>query len=403
MNLNTLKKLVFLILGIAAIQSCKEDLDFKEPSIIDKTVPGVVSNISVENLSGKAKISYSIPADKNLLYVKAVYTLATGQAIEVRSSSYNNSLMVEGFADTKEHEITLYSVSRSEVLSDPVAVKVTPLEAPIWKVFKSMVILNAFGGYNLAAENPTKGNISILVMKKNVIREFEVDNQKSVFTSTDVILSKIRGLDTTSSQFAFFVKDRWGNSTDTLYKDIKPIFEAELSITKFRTLVLPGDAPQVTNGAVGIPGIWDGKYGWPYTSFTHQVNGGPLPHMITFDTGVLAKLSRVWIRPFPEGTRWYYLSTMKKFEIYGSVSPNLTGALDGSWILLGTYELNKPSGLPYGTDSAEDQATAAAGFSWDVDLTAPKIRYLRIRCIENFAGGTAQSINELKVYGDPRN
>jgi hypothetical protein len=58
--------------------------------------------------------------------------------------------------------------------------------------------------------------------------------------------------------------------------------------------------------------------------------------------------------------------------------------------------------LPYGTDSAEDQATGAAGFDFEIDLSAPKARYLRIRCLENFAGGTAQSINELKVYGDPR-
>jgi len=93
---------------------------------------------------------------------------------------------------------------------------------------------------------------------------------------------------------------------------------------------------------------------------------------------------------------------MKRFEIYGANNPSLSGALDNSWILLGSYTVTKPSGLAYGTDDVVDQATGAAGFNWEVDLSAPKLKYIRIRCLENFAGGTAQSINELKVYGDPR-
>ncbi|KRT17850.1 hypothetical protein ASU31_00715 [Pedobacter ginsenosidimutans] len=389
-----------LLASILLLNSCKESLEFKELGSEDKSVPGVVSNVSVENMSGKAKISYTIPSSKNLLYVKAVYKLKSGENMEVKSSAYNNSLIVEGFADTLVHDISLISVSKAEIGSDPVIVKIRPLEAPIWKVFRSVNIVNAFGGYNLSALNPNRGNISILVMKKNAVKEFEVDNQKSVFTSTDEILSKIRGLDTLENEFAFFVKDRWGNSTDTLFKKVKPIFEMELSKSRFKVFPLPGDAPAVSSGEVYR--MWDGRLGWPNTSFTNQVSGGPNPHIISFDTGVLAKLSRVWIRPYPEGTRFYYLSTMKKFEIYGSANPSLTGALDASWTLLGSYEVTKPSGLPYGTDSAEDQALAGAGFSWDVDLSAPKVRYLRIRCLENFAGGTNQSINEIRVFGDAR-
>jgi hypothetical protein len=382
---------------VSALFSCKEE-ELGGPTEHDGTAPQMVSNVSVENLSGKARITYKLPNDKNLLYIKAVFKLANGTNFEAKSSFYKDTVVVEGFADTLEHQVSLYSVSRSEVLSQPTMVKVKPLEAPFRKVFKSIQVINAFGGYNLAATNPTRDNISIMVMKKNVFKQFEVDNFRSIFTRTDAILSKIRGLDTAEQELAIFVKDKWGNSSDTLYKTINPIFEAKLGPTLFRALVLPGDAPQVTNGAALVY-AWDGRLGWPYTSFTHQINGGSGPHMISFDTGVSAKLSRVWIRPFPEGTRYYYLSTMKRFEIYGSSSPNLNGALDSSWILLGSYEVKKPSGLPYGNDNAEDQATAAAGFSWDIDLSAPKVRYLRIRCLENWAGGTAQSINEIEVYG----
>lgn len=398
MKLQRLVNYLFLLAIASCTLSCKEDADFRKPSVDDGSVPEVVSNVNVENLAGKAKITYKLPNDKKLLYVKAIYKLANGSDFEAKSSYYKDTLLVEGFADTEEHEVRLYSVSRSEVASEPLVVKVKPLEAPFKKVFKTIAVIDAFGGYNLKADNATRDNISIMVMRKNAFNQFEVDNFKSIFTRTDEILSKIRGLDTVKQDLAIFVKDKWGNSSDTLYHAIKPIYEAKLDKSKFRALVLPGDAPQVTNGA-SLPYAWDGRLGWPYTSFTHQINGGDGPHMVTFDTGVSSKLSRIWIRPFPEGTRFYYLSTMKRFEIYGSDNPNLTGALDASWRLLGSYEVKKPSGLPYGNDNAEDQATGAAGFSWEIDLAAPKVRYIRIRCLENWGGGTAQSINELDVYG----
>ncbi|WP_190300272.1 DUF4959 domain-containing protein [Rufibacter hautae] len=383
--------------------SCEEDLQFREPIGGDNSVPSMVSNVSVENLAGKAKLTYTIPNDQNLLYVKAVYTIATGKTLEAQTSYYNNSLIVDGFADTNEHEVQVFTVSRSNIKSNPVTVKVKPLEAPIWKVYKSIQIATAFGGYNLSAANPDTANVSIIVMKKNALNEFEVDNQKSVFTSVKDITSKVRGLDTARYEFQVFVKDRWGNTTDTTTKIVQPLFEAELPSSGFRAFVLPGDAPQVTNGA-RLEYAWDGLLGWPYVSFTHQVNGGPEPHMITFDTGKLAKMSRIWIRPFPEldPSQFYYLTTMKRFEIYGSANPSLNGALDDTWVLLGSYEVVKPSGTGYGQDTPKDRETAAAGFNWDLDLNAPKVRYIRIRCLENFAGGTAQSINELKVYGDTR-
>lgn len=398
MIINKLKYGMVLLTLLLLVWGCKDPIEFREPHGANSEKPAVLTNIKVENLEGKARITYNLPSSNNLLYVKAVYKLGTGEEAETKSSIYTDTIVVEGFADTREQEVKLYTVSRNEVSSDPVIVKVQPKEAPFKKVFKSIAIINAFGGYNLSAYNPTRDNISIIVMKKNSLNQYERDNFKSVYTKTDNILSKIRGLDTLKQEFAIYVKDHWGNISDTMITQVKPIYEVQLDKSKFNTFVLPGDAPQVTNGAA-LQYAWDGRTGWPYVSFTHQINGGNDPHMITFDTGVLAKISRVWIRPFPEGTRFYFLTTMKRFEIYGSASPSLNGALDNSWVLLGTYEVVKPSGLPYGTDSAEDQATAAAGFNWEVDLNAPKVRYIRIRCLENFAGGTAQSVNELSVFG----
>jgi hypothetical protein len=395
-----IKKLLITITAIITIMACGKQMA-KEPISDDPTIPAMVSNVKVENRSGKAKLMYTVPYDQTLLYVQAEYTLTSGEPATKKASYYEDSLILDGFADTLEHEISLYSVSRSGIKSDPVIVKVKPLEASIFQVMKSLKVENAFGGFNISAINLTGENIGIVVLTKNVFKEFEENNNLSVFTNEKTILSKIRNMDTTTVRIGFFVKDRWGNKTDTIYRDITPIYEAQLAPVNFRVVAMPNDAPQVTNGA-RLEYAWDGRLGWPYTSFTDQSKGGNVPHMVTFDMGVTARLSRVWIRPFPEGTRYYYLSTMKRFEIYGATNPTSDGSLDNSWTLLGSYEVIKPSGLPYGNDNALDQATASAGFNYEISLSAPRVKFLRIRCLENFAGGTAQNINEINVYGDPR-
>jgi hypothetical protein len=401
MTTTTLKYVTPFVAAIMILASCGKKMG-NQPLSNDPTVPPAITNVTVDNRPGNAKIAYTVPNNKNILYVLATYVPTNGKPSEVKSSYYEDSLIVDGYADELEHEVKLYTVSRSGVKSEPVVVKIKPLEAPIFKVFRSLQVVNAFGGFNISASNPTQGNIGIIVLSENKFKEYEANNYWSVFSGVTDILSKTRGLDTTTRRLGFYVQDRWGNKTDTLYKNITPIYEAGLDKAKFKPYVLPGDAQQVSNGA-RLEYAWDDRLGWPYTSFTDQ-GKAPLqaPHMITFDLGVTAKISRVWIRPFPEGTRFYFLTTIKRFEIYGSTNPSAGGALDNTWTLLDSFKVVKPTNTAYGQDNTVDQETAKKGFDWEIPLTAPKVRYMRIRCLENFNGGTAQSINELTVYGDPR-
>jgi hypothetical protein len=390
--------------GLALFASCGKKIE-NGPLCDDPTVPALVTNVQVENRAGLAKIMYTVPEDKNLLYVQAEYVGTNGKPAETKASYYSDSIIVNGFADTEEHEVKLYSVSKCGAKSEPVLVTVKPKEAPIFEVFRSLVIENFFGGFRITAANPTGDNIGIIVLTQNKFKEYEVDNFKSIYLTAGEkdILAKVRGMDTVTQRLGFYIQDRWGNNSDTLFQDITPIYEAQLDKSKFKTWVLPGDAPQVTNGA-RLEYAWDNRLGWPYVSFTDQTAGGPNPHMITFDLGVTAKLSLIWIRPFPElnPQQFYFLTTMKRFEVYGSTAPSSNGALDASWKLLNSYEVIKPSGTGYGKDTDLDRTIAAAGFNWEIPLNAPKVRYLRIRCLENWAGGTAQNINEITVYGDPR-
>src|SRR4051794_25474436 len=102
MKLQRLVNYLFLLAIASCTLSCKEDVEFREPSVDDGSVPEVVSNINVENLAGKARITYKLPNDKKLLYVKAIYKLANGSDFEAKSSYYKDTLVVEGFADTEE-------------------------------------------------------------------------------------------------------------------------------------------------------------------------------------------------------------------------------------------------------------------------------------------------------------
>src|SRR3546814_17529019 len=95
--------------------------------------PVKVSNVEVENLPGGAKISYTLPTSENILYIKAIYEIRDGVEQEVKSSYYNRSLLIEGFPDTQEYDVKLYTVSRGEVESEPMTVQVRSEERSVGK------------------------------------------------------------------------------------------------------------------------------------------------------------------------------------------------------------------------------------------------------------------------------
>jgi len=401
-NLDMKWKLVwrsFFAIAIASLViSC--DQNNLEPIESNSTPPGQIQNVSVENLPGKAKITYTLPSDQDLLYVKAEYTLASGKIMEVKSSYYSNSLEVEGFANEGEYEIKLYSVNRSATVSKPVVVKIHPTESPIWDVFRSLDVKAAFGGIRVDAANPNRENISILVMEKNNLGDWVVDT-KSIYTATDLVSRTLRGYSVEEHNYAITVRDRWLNTTDTLFTTITPILELSIPKSGYKHFPLTGDTK--THPTAVPAGMWDGELqNWPKVFLTDGSIVGQ--HIVTIDTGILAKMSRIVIWDYPEyylGRSYYYIGNLKEFEIYGSASPNPDGSLDGTWVKLGTYNATKPSGLPYGQQSNEDYQTALAGFSWELDVAAPKVRYLRIKSLKNWAGIGTMAIGEIQVYGNP--
>src|SRR5687768_12612552 len=121
-----MKNILILILMMACLASCKKEESNIEVISKDMTKPGVVNNVKVENLEGAARITYRLPNSENLLYVLARYNINDNRVRETKASYYTDTITVDGFARSQEYEVTLYAVSRANVMSDPVVVKVRP-------------------------------------------------------------------------------------------------------------------------------------------------------------------------------------------------------------------------------------------------------------------------------------
>lgn len=396
-----IKLFILSIISVLIVTGCKEEV--AEPFENNTTSPGKVTNVRSESLPGAAKLTYTLPSDQDLLYVKAVYPVKSGGEREVKASYYINSMVVDGFADTKEYEVKLYAVNRSEVASEPEIIKVTPLENPIWDIYRSLQILPDFSGVKITAENPHEANVALEIIKKDSTGRWE-PFLPYIYSSSKNIKQTTRGLDTIPATFGVTVRDKFLNYTDTLYGTVTPYYEELMNKSLFKETKLPGDAI-IQTVTSGIPLIWDGNTDhFASRMLTDMVDQEP--QYITVDMGQSAKLSRIKIWNYSEfmsdgNHQFYYRGQLRFFEVWGSENPDPDGSWD-SWIKLGTFENIKPSGLPYGQNSTEDWDTAIAGFDYEFDVNDQKVRYLRIKCLENWMGTTWFEILEISVYGDKR-
>ncbi len=407
-----IKHISILILPLfGVLYSCSEDKGIDGPLEHSTAVPGQVSNVIVDNLPGKAKLTYTLPSDKDLLYVVAEYSLENGRKMQVKSSYYNNDVLLEGFTGNNDVEVSLYAVSRSEVKSNPVLVTVSPLKAPIFDIYDNISVGPDFGGLRIIADNPTAEDISILVMQRDVQGDWEI-LPTSIYTSASEVNQAIRGLEVKEQEFAIAIRDRWQNVTDTLFTTVSPYFEQLMPKSNYAAIHLDNDTPVI--GTYPVSNLWDNQYFyWWGSYFTERTYTQPLEsdgvggHIVTWDIGQITKLSRlrIWAFSEPIGGKqlYYYLGAMKRFEIWGSaVTPQQNGALDnGDWVKLGSYEVIKPSGLPYAQENNDDLVAAKDGEDWEIPITAPAVRYLRIRCLEDWNGGEYMAVSEVHVYGNP--
>lgn len=397
-KLEKMKRLIYILFSLIFI-GCGEE-SFNVLDADQDYVPEPVTNIRVENHPGKVKIDYDFKENSNALYVEAEYIHSTGQKISTKSSYYNNTVELSGFGESKEYEVTLYSVGRNLKKSAPTVVKVYPLQATYESVYKSLILQEDFGGMRITTSDGDGSPIVIIVEKFNSNGEWE--NVENIYTQEKAGVYFIRGLKPEPMKFRVYTKDRWNNYSDYRYADMTPYYEEELDYSKFKHYRLPNDPADFAPNYVYF--LWNdnvssnpsGGGGWYRTA-----NGTGVPNHITIDMGQSAKLSRMKFhqRGYISNTPLLYnTGDVKRFELWGSNAPAADGSWD-SWTRIDEFEIIKPSGSPITVNTSADIQAAIGGREFPMPLDIASYRYIRLKVLETWGIVDYFWIGELDFFG----
>lgn len=396
-----------LLILITGMTACKKNNGFNAIISEDTTKPQPVSNIKIDNFNGGANITYDLPNSPNILYVLAKYNINDKAVRETKSSYYQDTVVVDGFAKAKPYQVTLYTVTRANVMSDPVTVTVNPL-TPVYLAVRPSIKLSAdFGGVSIIADNPLKKQIGIVVMSYNKnTQSMEIEDQR--FTMDAKIDYAVTGFAAVERSFGVYVTDRWGNISDTLQKPIIPLYEEKMDKTKFNALNLNTDSP--IDFGWTLPNLWNDQIdgnGW------HTAYGVALPYSCSFGIGKTYKLSRFVLYERTGERFTYKFANPKEFSLWGTNSSTpqdirlpvraAEGTVIGNWVNLGNFRFpDPPSGnLPSASNSA-DEDYVKKGVSFKVPFAAPSVKYLRIAVATVWGTEAAAHLMEITPYGTPQ-
>jgi len=418
--------ILFLVLT-----SCEEEQRGQFP--LSSTPPQKVIGLHVEEaFGGGVKIRYQLPDDRDMLYVVARYKIDTGKEMEVKASVYETCMDIVGFSLEEDRTIEVRSVSRSQVESEPQTLTVRPLRSPIHDVFESLEIKNDFGGIRVLWKNEVRAPITVMVSTP-ISEDSPLMEQAGNFPSTmREGRANVRGYKQAPRIFSIRVRDYWGNTTDANVGEYIPIHEEELDKLRFRRWNLDPQIPYSSNGW-NIEGLWDNlgicvdgsssnafhtqdpnptRTSIPveYVFGTAIIQGGSF----TFDMGRPYLLSR--FRLYHRGASWVFRHhSPKKYAMYGSLVITARRANDileedefqagtTKWIFLGYWDDSerKPSGLPIGQYTAEDERVAVCeGLDNDFPIEHwTPVRYIRFDCIESWGMTFGINMNEMTFYGN---
>jgi hypothetical protein len=375
----------------------------------DSVAPGEITDVRATRVPGGAILRYQLPTDEDLLYVMARYTRG-GERRDVKSSVYSNTLKIEGFGDTIVYPVELYSVDRSGNASRPTPTEIKPLAPPIWSILNSFSVVPDFGGIKADWQNENQADVSIYLMAQDSTGTL-VDREV-LYTSVKQGSYSLRGLDTVPRDFGIYVRDRWGNLSDTLIRNEKPLYEVEIDRSRHRMHPLPADNTTDLN-AYGFTflNMFDGVINQDFNGW-HSNNFITKPTFLTIDLGQKVILSRMklWHRG---GSYFYAHYNPKKWEVWGSAdvsyAPPETAywqrggswESDGHWDLLQSYEVKKPSGKEIAEEATnEDLEFARAGFECNFPPGIP-VRYIRLCVVETCSGSSEVHIGEIRFWGQP--
>lgn len=388
-----------------SLYSCKEDVIGQYP--VEFTPPDSVSNVTYESLPGAVQLTYKLPVDKDLMYVKATYTLDDGTKMEAAASAFTNKLLIDGFGKGDSiRTITLVAVDLNQNVSLSKEIKVIPKESPIYDVFNSIKAGADFGGIYMRWKNPLKAKVIVVATTPDAAGNSVVTIGGKFYSSADSAAVNVRGYDTIPRTFNIQVMDRWGNKSPiSILKNVKTFYEQEIPKGNFKRWN-PTDIPYeaYAGGIFDIEKTWNGKWGSVIGAGDcfSTASGKNKLSSVTYDLNSLSDVSTGKGLIVPSRIRINarsgagYGALPKNVRVWGSISPNvLTTNPDGpdAWVLLSPPEgfliapLSGTSGL---TPTAADKTwIEETGIDLIFGPGKPAIRYVRIESVSKWDPASA--------------
>jgi hypothetical protein len=433
-----------IVLPAMFLLSCEQVKDWSDPT--DSDAPGPVTNVKVENLSGGAQITYVSPSDKDLLGVKAIYSLDDGKVRESFASASRDTIILEGYGTTGQYTVTLYAMDISRNESEPVSVTIEPLTPPVDILRQTLHVQQAFGGIYLSWENAFEKEIAITLYAADSTGFLELFD--IYYTNAKDGSTSFRGFDDTEREFRIEIRDRWNNYAipfDTVIKPLKEveIFGRENGMVIWEMYGMTNEQYKYMGNIPCTSSYWE--------RFTDGVGYGPYYQLVNFTTTFFTGVTTTQFFPF------YVTIDMKKpasysrfkwwqgnrspigsgivpiiFSLWGTNNPkpvdlaagqianlqywtewtnvvgvevNGTGEWMNDWEKLGEYRLVYPSGMTTyvaGKVTAEDQLFIQDGFDFDIEpaMTNKPFRYLRFRVEMTNQNNPQWMLSELQFFGN---
>jgi hypothetical protein len=393
---------LIVILGNAAILTgCLSD-DHE-----DLDPPGEVSDVSVVPTNGGGIISYTLPPDEDLHFVRATYTNALGNEVFRVASFYENTLQIDGFNDTLTHSVLLQAVDRHRNYSEGVSVEFNPLVSHIQLVKESVTLEPALGGVMVNWENVAAKQVFVYLFIENET----FSDQRILSSSAAEENFMVRGLDSVYYDFSIQVEDFDGNRTDKVFKEsVKPLFEQKIdksSWTLVPSLSVDGNAWEgVTEN------FWDDVIDThesdadnSYFIINRDDNGGtlnyPLDIVMDFNKKAIVNRFTVWQRAYwyssaeSQGVSaepyYYQNENMRSFDLWASNDLS-------EWLLLGSFDIGDPKDDD-GNIPPEKLREALDGHEFVLDEISDPFRYLKFSITSSYGSETNVYGSEITLYG----
>jgi len=391
-----MKKLFLLTILIFTVNSCSKQDDG------DTTPPSVLTVDSVTPTNGGGIISYTLPNDDDILYVRAEYTNSNGVDVSRASSGYNNSIEIDGLNQTTALTITLYVIDENYNQSPPIYVELVPLESFIYLVQESIEVTTDLGGFRITWENIQSKTVYVFVHINNGIEE-EIRILSSNNSSESIA---VRGLPSEEITISTRIEDFDENSTTLEEKGtLTPLFEQVIDKSTWTLVTSQSVNGNAWEGA--SVNFWDDVIDTTnnnsdnsYFMIWRDLNGGSLdwPLDLVIDLNKNVKVTRftVWQRAYwyngPSDVPYYFQEeNMKSFIIYASNDAQV-------WEELGQFDIGDPRDSE-GNIPQSALESAANGHEFELDQVSESFRYLKFSVTSNYGSEAYVNGSEITMYG----